>query len=81
MKKKHKIEIVKWKDALSIDPWTPASEVTPIFHEIVTVGMLIGEDEEVATFSLNYDTDGENYSCFIHIPKSMILSRKKLGSV
>lgn len=79
--KKHKVEIIKWNDPVSIDPWTHVDEIHPKAHIITSVGMNIVEDKEILTLALNYDSESDNYSCFLHVPKSMIVFRKRLGSV
>lgn len=62
-----------WKDAVSIDPWTHVDEIEPTYHLITTVGSLIKESEESVTIGLNHDMNSDNWSCFIHIPRSMIV--------
>lgn len=49
---------------------------------IVTIGMLVAENETAVTVGLSHDTTSDNYSSFIHIPKAWIVSREeiRLGS-
>ena len=56
---------IKWKDAVSIDPWTSKDEISPDCHIIYTVGILIKEDKDAVIVALNHDTNSDNFSCFI----------------
>ena len=72
--------IVVWKDAVSVDCWTDESEIEPTYHTIESAGMLVKEDEETLVLGLNQDLDSGNWSCFIHIPKGLILSHEILNT-
>jgi hypothetical protein len=71
-----KIEQVKWKDAVSIDEWTETEAVSQELHEIISVGINIGETDEVLTLALNFDNISHLSSCIMNIPKSLIVKRK-----
>lgn len=77
------LEYILWKDAVSVDPWTHIDEIEPTYHMIETFGILVAENEESIVVGLNHDTESDNYSCFIHIPKPMIVSRHpmRVGSL
>lgn len=72
---------VIWKDAVSVDPWTDFEDIEPTFHTIETCGFAICETPDVLTIALNHDTDSNNYSCFLHLPKVMIMSRTEIKCV
>jgi len=72
------IEHITWKDAVSTDPWTHADDIDSRFHMIETCGFIIKDDESVLIIGLNHDLDSNNWSCFITIPKEMIVSRTKV---
>lgn len=69
---------VHWRDATSVDAWTPTSEITPECHMIETLGILVTENEETIVVALNHDPEGEAYSQFITIPKPWIIQRKNV---
>ncbi len=72
------IEYVLWKDAVSVDPWTHVDEIKPTYHLIETVGFIVKESNEAVVVALSHDMNSNNYCCFIHIPKEMVVLRKKL---
>lgn len=77
-KRKHKIVLIEWNDAESIDAWTFENELD---HEIApaeSVGWLLNESNESVTLALNHDIKNGSYSCIMKIPKGMIVSRKIL---
>lgn len=76
---KRPIELVTWKDAVSEDAWKNFDEILPHYHVIETVGFVIKDTEEVLTVSLNHDVESDNYSCTIHIPQGMVISRVELS--
>lgn len=73
------LEFVVWKDAVSVDDWTSAEKIVPTFHLIESFGILIDENEESLVLGLNHDTESDNYSCFIHIPKCMVMKRTEIN--
>ena len=66
--------IVLWKDAVSVDAWTDEAEIEPTHHTIQSAGMFVKESDETLVLGLNQDLDSGNWSCFIHIPKELIVS-------
>ena len=72
------IHIIIWKDAASVDAWVNSEEITPSHHLIQTAGMLITEDSETVVIGLNHDLTENNWSCFMHIPKSLIVSHVRI---
>ena len=78
MEQKNTLIQVFWFDATSTDEWTDRSNIKSELNLIHTVGILIEETKEVIGIALNHDTDSDSFSCFIHIPKAWIKSRKVL---
>lgn len=72
------VEYVLWQDAVSEDAWKHRSDISPHYHKIQSIGVLIAETDQVLTLGLNHDLTEDNFSCFIHIPKVMILARHKI---
>ena len=70
---------VTWADATSSDPWEERSEIINHCNTILTVGILIDEDEAIITIGLNHDLDSDSYSCYICIPKTCIIKQKSFS--
>jgi len=74
----NKAVFIKWHDAQSVDDWTCPTEVVPKLAEVHTLGLILSEDDKMLTLALNRDMTNDNYSCFIHVPKSCIFFRKNV---
>ena len=72
-------ERVKWKDHVSADEWTPADAILPRNHVIESVGIIVTETDEMLVMALNFDPEGDAYSCIMHICKELIISREVLA--
>lgn len=75
-KRKHKILLVTWLDAESIDGWTEGDQIDHEIAPVVSIGFLLKEDPESITLALNHDTKNDSYSCIMKIPAGMIVNRK-----
>lgn len=74
------IEIVVWKDAVSVDSWEDIGDLIKDvqLHTITTIGFVISEDKEKLMLAGNIDLHNECASCVMLIPKGWILKRKKV---
>ena len=72
-------ERVLWKDHVSEDEWVSKDSVVPRSHTIESVGIVVTETPEMLVLALNFDPEGDAYSCIMHICKELILKREVLG--
>ena len=79
MSKNHRVDIIEWLDAVSVDAWTDREEIEHQAQPIVSIGILVEENDEVVTLALNHDTARDAYSCIMCIPKGMITRRRVVG--
>lgn len=73
-----KITYVIWFDASSFDDWVDASGLKPELAEIHSCGLLVCEDKNAITISVNRDVTNDKVSCSMSIPKSWIKLRKDI---
>ncbi len=76
---KRRIEFISWRDAVSVDEWHDSAEVVPMSHLIESCGIWIGESDDVVVLALNVDTENGALSCVMHIPKGMIVKRRRVS--
>lgn len=69
---------VTWLDPLSEDGWVHRDEVNIKPSVIHTVGILVTNTDDMIVVSLNHDTDQDNLSCFMAIPKCIIQNMRVL---
>jgi hypothetical protein len=68
---------VIWFDAVSIDSWHPVDDLKKDDPaEIHSVGFLIADNKSKITLALNLDSQNDNASCTMVIPKKWIKSVK-----
>ena len=66
------IVTVVWEDPTSCDSWHSMNEPDSEPHKIHSCGYLIYEAEDYICIALNIDTDSENCSQSITIPRKLI---------
>ena len=69
------IEIIKWNDAQADADWEETKE--PELAECITVGFLVSENRKAICIASTYSEPF--YNAKIHIPKSWIMSRRKMS--
>ena len=73
---KQRYELIIWKDAASQDEWHQGADIKAGFHTIRTMGLVIDENKKAVAIALNKDETADNYSCVMHIPLEMIVTRR-----
>ena len=76
-----KLEYVLWKDSVSVDAWTAASDLDGELHVIESIGRLVKETSSAVILALNYDPESNDFSCSIYIPKVNIVKRSQLDVI
>jgi hypothetical protein len=76
-----KVLLIEWGDAVSVDEWTPRTEIALPPSKVLSVGFLIEETETHYTLALNVDTVSDSASCIMTIPKGMIKKVKRLKTI
>jgi hypothetical protein len=72
------ITAIRWRDACAEEAST-GGEVVPELADLLAVGVLAGETDEVVTVALEYDFGAEEVGRWrLHIPKSCVVSRVDL---
>lgn len=81
--KQNDLILVEWLDAVSVDPWIHADEANLIESaKCYSAGILVRQsNKDGVTLAANYDSQNDNYSCIMQIPRGMILSIKKIGRI
>lgn len=77
--KKNDFVCVDWIDAFSVDPWTPAEEISeadPCL--IVSVGIVVSIDKLNLVLALNIDPAADTVSCVMNIPRGMVKKIRRL---
>lgn len=63
---------IEWKDAESQNEWTSADDITDHLPLIKTFGLFIKKTSNCYLVALNHDSENQNYSCIMKIPKMWV---------
>lgn len=72
---------VRWFDSEAIGEWQKLTDVTHVLEEVVTVGLLMYEDEHLLLIASTYDYATHSVNAAIWIPRCCIRELRELGSV
>ena len=69
---------IEWDDHCSNDDWFNRDSYKTSIVKAVSVGILIGQDKEAISLSLNLDKTNDNISCTMNILKKCITRSVRL---
>jgi hypothetical protein len=76
-----KLVCIHWIDSCSTDDWTDLDEIDLNPAEVISVGIVIKEDEHGFILATNIDTSNKHASCLMRITLSSIVKVITLGGI
>lgn len=76
-----KLVAIHWVDSCSTDDWTDLEEIDLNPAEVISVGIVIKEDEHGYILATNIDTSNKHASCLMRITLSSIVKVTTLGDI
>lgn len=73
------LDLIQWIDASSTDDWTDLIDICMDAKKVLTIGLVIKENETTVAVSTGYDLTDKDACCTLIIPKVTIIQRQTLA--